>query len=1793
MANLKAPRKTTASVIMLAVLVATPVGIAVAHPGFPTADVDLYQRAVWVTNEATGLLGLVNRQVRELTASVPVSAELDVLQWADTVVAQDRQNNAAGIVDAAVQRVPAQVALAPGTLLALGAGTLSVLDPVGGALWAIPADSGLEVELDAEQAVDVGRDALAVVSTDGTVFVASRAESSLLRIAGPGAQPERVGDLPKGELSITTVGERLVVASTTGSGTTITVVGGGSRELPSGPIRLQQPGPESDGVVIATADRLLVVPLGGGEAREVDFSADLAAVAADQIAAPVVVVGSTDGNCIYGAWAPSSDFVRSCADDEVLVQDLVGGMADDKLVFRVNRGSVVLNNAKTGVVYLVQDEMTVIEADDWLEVAPPEEDDEAPESDESTTQPSFDEIFAERTETNTPPEALNDDFGIRGDGRATVLRVLENDLDQDGDVLTIASVTGLSPEIAKLDIIDGGRALQITPVSTDAVTRTFGYTVTDGREGGIAQAVVTVTVAPPDGNRAPEAQRVSQVSVEASGTISYNVLADWRDPDGDDVYLTSAVSSAGDSVRFTPDGLVTLTHSGTEPGERTLSFTVSDGTVEINAQPIGELRVAIEPGGSLPPLTVPDFSQAFVGQEVVIDPLENDVARSTRDIGLISMEPQPGAEGVSWTPVPDSAQYRFGASEPGTYYFIYDASTGAGSESKGILRLDVFPDPDSLVLPIAVKDTAYLRPGEPLTVPVLANDVSPSGAVLGIQSVGVPRDEAERGLTVEVLGGAYLRVASTSAQLDPVVVTYTISDGESSATSSVTVVPIPETSTHQSPIARDDRITVRSGDTASIEVLGNDLHPDGALMTLNPDLIQGFEGTNGIAFVQGSAVRLQAPSKPGTYALVYRVDDAFSEYATAQILVTVTPIDSETNAPPLPPTITARVQAGGELTVDIPTSGVDVDGDSVMLLSATGASFGQVSAVGLTGFQYRAGSGPGGTEVIRYTVQDAFGVRGQGEVRIGVIPAPEVPLPPVAVDDVAEVQPGATVAVRVLDNDSDPANSAITLSPELLEVQEGIVAEVLDGGVIAITAGELAGSFVLRYEIGNAQGGVDDAFVKVAVTPDARPQSPLAQDHVLAVTDILGLEQVEVDMLEGAFNPDGLTDELVVATVGPGAVSVDGLTAGTALISLTDRRQAIAYTLTSVQSGLSATGFVVVPAVTSALPPYLKQEFVDSPPALAIGATTTLQIRDLVEVPSGGVLVIVGEAVISATSGLDSVSEVTETEVRVTPNQEQRGDAQSITVLVTDGITDVDGGTPIEIPVIVGDPESRDVPPVFTPFEVLVEADGAATERDLRAAVSHPNPSIIQSLQFDAELSGATGALRVAVSGGTLTASAPLGGAQPGDEVVVDLTLNSDQLLTDPVTTRVTVRVVPSTRPLVQTVNDLRADGRSSSSYVISPLDNDFNPFAAIGGESTLEDAEFEGDPLGARFLVTGNTVTVTTGPAKSGTISIVYTVRDASREVSRDVQGRMTVIVTSAPESPTFSAAPQRGGSQTLSITFSPPLSWNGSPEAPPPYTVRAFAASSNAIAATRTDCVAGLACTFTSLTNGAAYFFVVTATNGVGDSAPSAQSASAIPLDRPGAPASASLSGGTEAWPGYDARITGSWAEPSYTGGGVDYYEYSFNGGARVATTSFSQNFQVPAGSHTLRVWACNPVGCSDASTQSAPRGVTQRSPQFSISKGTARQFGFCNTTPCAEIRVAGQYFPPGTTVQIGIESDCRLGFYGAACTARFGTPFVYVSSVVDANGNFVNTDRLFGFPGAQIRVLINGTYSNTITW
>ena len=79
----------------------------------------------------------------------------------------------------------------------------------------------------------------------------------------------------------------------------------------------------------------------------------------------------------------------------------------------------------------------------------------------------------------------------------TILPVLDNDTDPDGDVLVITNVSPVPETVGRLDLIDGGRALQFTPAANAAGGASFRYTVSDGR----------CLARPPSVTRAPRAGR--------------------------------------------------------------------------------------------------------------------------------------------------------------------------------------------------------------------------------------------------------------------------------------------------------------------------------------------------------------------------------------------------------------------------------------------------------------------------------------------------------------------------------------------------------------------------------------------------------------------------------------------------------------------------------------------------------------------------------------------------------------------------------------------------------------------------------------------------------------------------------------------------------------------------------------------------------------------------------------------------------------------------------------------------------------------------------------------------------------------------------------------------------------------------------------------------------------------------------------------------------------------------------------------------------------------------------------
>ncbi|MDJ0335904.1 Ig-like domain-containing protein [Salinibacterium sp. G-O1] len=1655
-----AARKSTASVLVVALVVGVPLTIAALHPGFPVSDVKLTSRDVWVTNGQKLLGGRLNRQIDELNGSVVASsANFDVMQDGDTLFMHDPDAGRVESVNPASTEVTSSVDVPIGAEVAYGGSVIAIL-AADGKLWGIPSVGDLQFNYVSDAPIaELGEGAHVAVSPDGVILAVSPETKTLFRIATLDAAPLATDFPGVGEFQLAAVGDAPVVFD---QSTNEIVTEGGQRygigDAPG--LALQQTGPTSGFAVLATADSLVRVDLGSGsvETMGAGFTSNNSDVSG--IAAPV----NQDG-CAHGAWGADQTYLLSCEGQDVVTLAIAEPTQAGVLEFRVNRSVIALNDLTNGNVWLPSENMRLV--NNWDDVTPPVEQESEEIGEEKSAIQSFEDTLAERTDTNRPPTAKDDEFGVRP-GRTTILSVLDNDSDPDGDVLVISSYDAIAETTGRLDPIDGSRALQFTPVEGFVGSISFNYTVDDGR-GGTDSAHVTARVVPDEINEAPYPVRLPGVAVEANQTISYNVLSDWRDPDGDDLYLIGASPKSGDLVRFTPDGFITFTHQTSELGQKEVQFQVSDG----RGSPVtGTLTVVVEPSGTLNPIGTPDFASAFVGETTVIEPLRNDLSPSGAQLSLIGMDETSGGAVASFNS--DRRQVTFSSSNPGIFYLKYTLQAGANT-SVGIIRIDVKDKPaDDNVPPIAVKDTAYLRGEEPITVSVLSNDVSPTGKILAVQSVTVPADVKAKGLVVELLESTLVRVTATSAMTEQVNFSYTISDGISTATAGVTVVPVPALTKHQPPVAADDAATVRVGDIITLDVLANDFHPDDSSMFLDTNLITA--PTAGIAFVSNNLLRFQAPAVAGEYRVDYRVLDPFGEMAAATAVFIVTPLSTDGNRDPIPDPLVGRVLAGGSIRVDVPLNGIDPDGDSAQLLNfPQNPTLGSVVEVGNDYFIYDSSEAAAGTDEFSYRVYDTFGATGDASIRIAVIPQPSQLQPPNAVPDSVAVRPGRVAQVDLMANDSDPQGSPIKVSKTLVDVPKGIDAEVVGRQYLVVTAPETEQSFSLRYELTNDRGGKTMSYVLVTVTPDAPLLPPTANDVPILTKSIAGKKSFTVNIFDGyAFNPAGRTEDLVVSIDGPNAGAATLLERnGRIEVIPGETRQAIAYRVTNTVDELSAMAFILVPAAVD--------EDFDEPPMLdpnlpiqyvSMNESRQWALSDILVVPSGRDAHIYTPTSVSSIRSNGESSFVDDGTIRFTPAEDYRGPA-SITFTVSDGESRNDPkgiAATVTLPIVVGDPESRDIPPGFTTPNVQVEV-GETSTTDLRQSTGHPNPQILQEVTYSS-VSTSASTLTASLTGSQLALSIPRD-AVKGSTYTVAVTLRWDKF-TVPGTINVTV--VGSTKPLPVAVADSYETKRPVGTFVMDPLTNDSNPYQNTGEPLTIVDAQISNAENVGVITFTGTQIRVTPNSTPHYmVIEVVYTVQDATKDRDRRVNGRITFTVTDVPDvvqKPDRDGDSAVGGDQSATIKFAAPAT-NGK-------TITGYQVKNLQTNTITEGCTAGQACTVNGLTNGTPYTFQVRAINDNGAGAYSAASEQITPYGTPGTVTPVSLAQSNRWAPG---TIQGSWDSVGATGGTTTYF-WNLNGGGFNQTSGLSTGpiSGLSAGSYTIGVYAQNAGGKrSPAETQS----------------------------------------------------------------------------------------------------------------
>ncbi|WP_240930403.1 Ig-like domain-containing protein [Isoptericola sp. BMS4] len=1547
---MRADRRTAVSTT---VVIALSAGIAVAaalYDGEATADVDLDDSGVWVTKESGGLVGRFNTEAQALDGTLLAGSQsFDVDQQASDVLVSDAGSGSASVVDVARLKFASTTKLPPNARTSMGGDRVAVVDGETGALWVTPVDrlASLDTE-EVDPTATLDGSAQVVVSESGITYAVVPARDVLWTVE-PGKEPTTTTlDMLDGgdDVALTTVGDDVVVLDrSTGE---LRLPGGETVDVMDAQgAQLQLPGESSDSVAYATSSSLVLQPLGGGTATRRQASGSPAS--------PVQL-----GGCLYGAWSGSGQIVRDCEGTDRDVDRALEGLSQSSVLqYRVNRNNVVLNDLSAGTLWMALEEYEKV--DDW-DIKLPEQAEGSDEDAEDAKPELVDQTVVDRKKQD-PPKAEDDDYGVRP-GRATVLDVLANDLDPDGDVIT-AELVGDQPDGFRVERVLGGKALQAVVPEDASGQESFTYEVSDGR-GGTDQASVSVRVVPEDENKAPEQTGEPVLRVERGKSASIKVLPFFRDPDGDDVYLAAAESTVqGDEVRSYPDGTVEFRDNGTATGRKKVTVTVGDrrdGTVE------GTLWVDVLGDSNEAPVAVGDHVVVTAGQPVTVEPLKNDSDPNGDELRLAKVNNAAPAE---ITPNYDAGTFTFLAQEPKSYDVLYQVSDGPNATT-GVVRVDVRAPDDASGAPIVVSDTAMLPAGGSTLVDVLANDTDPAGGVLVVQSVEVPDDA---GVSVAVLDHQILRISETRRIPDSVVLKYTVSNGNDISTGEIRVLPVPPPQRLQPPNAAPDEVTVRVGDYVNIPVLENDSHPDGLELTLGEKLEQDVDPAMGEAFFSEDVLRFRAGSEPGTAYAIYTVHDPNGQEDSAQVTIHVR--GGEENTAPVPRDVEARVLAGGTTRIPVPLDGIDPDGDSVQLTGlATGPSQGKAEVV--DGFvDYRASEDASGADSFRYSVQDARGEIATGVIRVGIARPPETNQPPVAEDDEVTVRPDRRVAVPALENDSDPDGDRIGLVPGAIEGGEDLSAEVSGERVVVRTPGA-EGTSTFFYAIEDTYAARASASVSVTVAKDAPLQPPVARDDSVVVADILGQTSVTVPVLDNDEDPDGAADDLTVET---SAESATVSPEGEIEVALTEDRQVITYTVTDVD-GLTAKAFLVVPGQASTQP-ILKPG--QAPLEVKSGESLDIDIAD-------HVLVVEGRSPRLTTAdqvkALEGEADVTgKTTMTYTPEGEYVGPA-SVTFEVTDGDgpDDPDGHTAVlTLPITVVPPDNLPPEPGSPSGQVAAGEESAV---DLGRFATDPDGD---DLRF--ELGGLPEGLGATLSGSRVTLEADPT-VPKGTTLTVPYTVTDDEH--PPVDGEITVEVVASTRPLARAVEDVVDDAHQGEPVSVPVLANDSNPFEDRGP------LELVGDPIVdtgvGTTTVDGDQVVVTPQEDFVGTMVVRYTVQDATQDSDRNVEGRVTLNVLGAPEAPTTPQI-EEVRSETVVLSWTPPEN-NGSEITG--YTVTSDQGDTFACKTTT--------CTLDGLTNDVTYTFTVVAENAVGESEESPASAEARPDEKPDPPAAPQLEFGDE---------------------------------------------------------------------------------------------------------------------------------------------------------------------------------------
>ncbi len=696
-----------------------------------------------------------------------------------------------------------------------------------------------------------------------------------------------------------------------------------------------------------------------------------------------------------------------------------------------------------------------------------------------------------------PPEPENNrpdadtDVAFIDQGQPSIIDVLANDSDPDGDSLTVSQFS--RPAHGSVELNDDG-TFSYQPDANFSGVDFFEYTVDDGN-GGTDTARVYICVH--ETNRGPDADD-DMALLTNNGPATIDVLANDSDPDGDPIFITGFSMPANGTVTLNADGTFNYTPKEGFSGLDSFTYTIMDDN---GGSDTATVKIFV-PQTNVAPTAADDAAQTQEDQPVTIDVLSNDSDPDGDALTILSFDPP--TNGTVVRNADGTFSYTPNADFSGTDTFAYTVSDGNGGTSTATVTVVVAPVNDD---PIPHDEEVVTNEDNAITIDVLANDVDPDGDTLSITSIGQP----EHGTVTQNPDGTLTYTPDPDFNGNDTF-TYVIDDGNGgndTATVYVCVKPV-----NDAPVAVDDSAKTDEDTSITIDVLANDSDVDGDALTIESH----DQPANGTVTLNDDGTFSYTPNADfsGTDTFSYTVSDGNGGTSTATVTVVVVPV----NDGPVAKDDEANVDEDNSITIDVLANDSDLDGDSLSVTDVSEPQHGTVTINDDGTVSYTPTENYNGPDSFTYTISDGNGGTATATVNVCVKPVNDGPK---AEDDSVSTDEDTSITIDVLANDSDVDGDALTIESHG-QPANGIVTLNADGTFSYTPNADFNGTDSFSYTVSDGNGGTSTATVTVVVAP--LNDGPAAMDDQASVDEDAS---VTIDVLANDTDLDG--DSLSVTDV--------------------------------------------------------------------------------------------------------------------------------------------------------------------------------------------------------------------------------------------------------------------------------------------------------------------------------------------------------------------------------------------------------------------------------------------------------------------------------------------------------------------------------------------------------------------------------------------------------------------------------------------------------------------------------------